>query len=575
MSRKLWWRLSLGALIVLGMGLVYSYSQETRYREQAEAFDLMKDVYQTILYRYYRDVSPQEFVNTAIQAVIDRELDPHTHYYKDKKAFANLKIHTEGEYGGLGIRVNMQDGRLTVISPMVNTPAARAGILSGDQIIRIDGKSAEGRNQDSLVDELRGDINSEVTLTIQRGDDEVFDTRLIRERIMVPSVPYYGVTQGIGYIQMSEFSKKTRHDLAEAIRQVEQQHPDGLILDLRNNPGGLLQQAVDVVSLFVGPDKKVVSTKNRSRDMYNEWKTEDPMVYSGKLAVLVNRGSASASEIVAGALQDYDRCVIIGTKTFGKGSVQNLIPIDNQGRMLKLTTSHYYIPSGRCIHRFSPAKSSSRSASLSQDSVAERISRSQDQVSYLNYEDSIFSEKIKQQTFYTSSGREVTAGDGIEPDIEVVDSTLSPISVFLTRHQAFFKFMIHYRKNHSIRDYSQIGTETLNVFAEWCSRKQELRYQSPAEKELQQLDVAIQKEGLQAELGRDIEDIRLKLRHDCPELIQRNSQEIIDLLQQQWISQNQADSFLYQLQFRKDPAIVKAIAVLKNQDDYEKILAGK
>jgi len=571
-------------LLIVGLLVLFFYSGSLNAKEaevikmtERESFKTFENFYRYLRYRYYRDVEPAELINQAIKSIIRDQLDPHSYYYEDKGSISNLMIHTKGEYGGLGTRVSMQDGLLTIISPMYNSPAIKAGILPGDQIIKIDGVSTKGTSLDELVNTLRGQIGTEVTLTIKRGDEPFFDITVIRDKIVVPSIPYYGVHDNVGYIHLVDFSKKTEGDLYQALTELKNQNVEGIIIDLRNNPGGLLDQAVKVVEMFVGADKVVVKTKGKTQQMYHEWLTEGEQIYNGKLAVLVNRGSASASEIVAGAIQDYDRGVVIGTNTFGKGSVQNILPLDleNQERMLKLTTSHYYIPSGRCIHKISDyGKRNKDEEKTNIDSLKKIVaSQKNEKISTIDFEDSLFAEIVKEQNYQTLKGRTVKAGDGISPDIIVKDSLLSAFATFFRRKNAFFKFVVDYRKTHPEQERIEVNNTMYENFIQFC-QDQEITYESPSQATLKKLKEEFTKENYSDSLQILSINIEKLLNEETKKYFEKNRSELEYLIKQQLALQIGGETAIYPLQFDNDPVFLKALEIIKNENEYSKILTA-
>src|SRR6266571_2279006 len=312
--------------------------------------DLFGDVFELVRADYVDDVSDETLVEGAINGMLTA-LDPHSNYLNSKN-FNDMKVQTRGEFGGLGIEVSMENGLVKVVSPIDDTPAAHAGLKPGDLITHIDGTPVQGLTLPEAVEKMRGLINTDINLTIRREGREPFDVKLTRAIIKIQSVRSHIESKNIGYIRITSFNEQTDVGLANAMKSLRQQADNkliGVILDLRNNPGGLLDQAVAVSDAFL--DKgEIVSTRGRRSDdaqRYNARPGAKPA--SGlPIAVLINGGSASASEIVAGALQDHHRAVLLGTRTFGKGSVQTIIPLAGHGAM-RLTTARYYTPSGRSI----------------------------------------------------------------------------------------------------------------------------------------------------------------------------------------------------------------------------------
>ena len=301
---------------------------------------------------YVEEMDSKDLIDNAIQGML-RILDPHTSYFEPKQ-YEELRIHTEGKFGGLGIQISIRDKVLTVMTPIAGTPASRSGIQSGDQIIKINGKSTAGITIDNAVEKLRGEPDTKVTISIRRkGESKDIDYTINREIIHIKSVPYYGVIQNdIGYIHLQTFSQDAGAEVERAIKELLKKNIKGMVFDLRHNPGGLLPQAIEVAEKFLPRKSLVVSTRGRVRGQNKEFysATQPVLPETMPLAVLVDYASASASEIVAGAIQDWDRGVVVGDTTFGKGSVQSILPLDKTHH-LKLTTAFYYTPSGRCINR--------------------------------------------------------------------------------------------------------------------------------------------------------------------------------------------------------------------------------
>ena len=301
--------------------------------------------------KYVEDVNPTELTDAALNGIRDI-LDPHTTVFTPKD-YEGLKVSMEGKFGGVGITISLRDNILTVISPLSGTPAFRLGIRAGDRIRKIDGKDTKGLSLDDAVSKLRGKIGTDVTVSIEReGVADLMEFTITRAEIVVHAVPYFGmVSKDIGYIKLATFSDKTRSDVENAIRGLKKQGMKKLILDMRYNPGGLLNQAIEISELFLKQGNVIVSTLGRTQRTESRARRDGILGADVPMAVLVNQGSASAAEIVSGALQDWDRALVVGKTSFGKGSVQTIFPLDNQGNALKLTTAFYYLPFGRCINK--------------------------------------------------------------------------------------------------------------------------------------------------------------------------------------------------------------------------------
>jgi carboxyl-terminal processing protease len=312
--------------------------------------DLFGQAFDSVRKNYVRPVQDSALVDSAIQGMVS-DLDPHSSYM-DAKAFADMQIQTKGEFGGVGIEVTAEDGLIKVISPIDDTPAAKAGVKTGDYIAAIDGTSIQGQPLNDAIDKMRGAPGSKVTLTILRtGQKKPFDVTLARAIIRVDSVKFHREGD-VGYIRLTAFNEQTGSGLARAITALKKQIGPGLkgyVLDLRNNPGGLLDQAIEVSDDFL-TSGEIVSTRGRHPDDTQRYDAKPgDMTDNKKIVILVNGGTASASEIVAGALQDHKRATVVGMTSFGKGSVQTIIPLGEAGGALRLTTARYYTPSGHSI----------------------------------------------------------------------------------------------------------------------------------------------------------------------------------------------------------------------------------
>jgi carboxyl-terminal processing protease len=317
--------------------------------ETYKQLNVFGDVFELVRSDYVDDVKDDTLVEGAINGMLTA-LDPHSNYLNSKN-FNDMKVQTRGEFGGLGIEVSMENGLVKVVSPIDDTPAANAGLKPGDLVTHLDGNPVQGLTLPEAVEKMRGPVNSDITLTIRREGREPFDVKLTRAVIKIRSVRSHLEGKNIGYIRITSFNEQTDVGLSNAMKNLKQQANGklvGLVLDLRNNPGGLLDQAVAVSDAFL--DKgEIVSTRGRRSDDAQRYNARPGDIAQGlPVAILINGGSASASEIVAGALQDHHRAILMGTRTFGKGSVQTIIPLAGHGAM-RLTTARYYTPSGRSI----------------------------------------------------------------------------------------------------------------------------------------------------------------------------------------------------------------------------------
>jgi len=350
-NKKIGWLILLGFVFGLVVGGISVHNVSALSNKTYERLKVFTDCLEIIKKHYVEDVKTEDLITGAIEGMLS-SLDPHSAYL-DPDMYHELQVETKGSFGGLGIEIAIKDGILTVIAPIEDTPAYRAGIKAGDKIVKINEESTKGLNLMECVKRMRGPKGTHVTLTIFReGSTQTQEVSMVRDIIKIQSVKYKTLEKGYGYLRISQFQDKTSADAMKALEALQKENPEGmrgLILDLRNDPGGLLDEAVAVSDLFLDSGV-IVTIKGRNEEektVFNAHK--EGTMPPWPMVILVNQGSASASEIVAGALQDYGRAVIMGSKTFGKGSVQTIIPLDD-GSGIRLTTARYYTPKGRTIH---------------------------------------------------------------------------------------------------------------------------------------------------------------------------------------------------------------------------------
>jgi carboxyl-terminal processing protease len=466
MTRKSVRTYLLSLIIVIWiMGGVFVFTATKAYAvEDSNKSDLYSNLqlFNEVLIKlkqnYVTDTNDEELIKSAIEGMLNAT-DPHTNYFTTDE-FTDFTSSTKGEFGGLGIQIDKKGDFITVVSPIEGTPAYRMGITAGDRIVRVDGVSVVAASTDDAIKKMRGAVGTKVTITISRpGMVDLLDFEIIRETIKIKSVPYsFKLDNGVGYIRISQFNESTDRELKAALDSLEVQQIKGLILDLRFNPGGLLDQAIDTVNEFIGPNKLVVETKGRIQTSNRQYFTRlprKPKEYP--IVVLVNEASASASEIFAGSLQDWDTGLIVGKPTFGKGSVQQLFPLSN-GNGIKITTSYYYIKSGRCIHK----EINDKLLTGQQVTEAERAAEDK---------------KAKDKIYYTVKGREVFGGGGITPDIEYTPDLLTNFGIELRRKNAIFNYAVDYmvKHNHSVSPEFRVNDEILEDFLSYAA-KQDIKY---------------------------------------------------------------------------------------------------
>ena len=396
--------------------------------------DTFIEVIQRIEDNYVDPVKPEKLVGGAVTGLM-QQLDPYSQYL-DGRGYAQLQSTTQGQFGGIGVLVSVRDQHPTVISPIEGSPAWRAGLHAGDVIVRIDGKSTTGFTIEEASALLRGAEGTRVALALRgEGEEEIRDVELVREIIRTRSVPYaFMADREVGYLRLANFSERSGTEVREGLERLRKEGAQRLILDLRSNPGGVLDQAVDVANQFLPKGSLVVSTRGRDPAQNQSYFVSAAGAESQwPLAVLVDGGSASASEILAGALQDLDRALLIGRTTFGKGSVQRVFPIRGRDAAVKLTTSLYYTPSGRSIHRrIAPAVLDSDEPDADEPETGAPAPR----------------DSAARPEFRTASGRRVLGGGGITPDVEIEPDTLSGPVAEIERRSLAFRFANRWSNSH-------------------------------------------------------------------------------------------------------------------------------
>jgi carboxyl-terminal processing protease len=399
-------------LVIIGIGLGAFVDNEFKI---TKSLDIFFNLYKELNYYYVDDIDPEKIIQSGIDGMLE-SLDPYTTFIPESE-LDDFKFQTTGQYGGIGALIRKFGDDIIITEPYEDFPAAKAGLKAGDILLEIDGKVVKNKGVSDVSESLKGMPGTEVIVEVQRpGIEKKIKKKIKREKITVPNVPYYGIVRdSIGYIRLTNFTSDAGKDVKEAVKELKALHAKAFILDLRNNPGGLLIEAVEVANCFVPENQLIVYTKGKVKEASKKYITiNNPIDTLTPMAVLVSRGSASASEIVAGALQDLDRAVIIGQRTFGKGLVQQTRPL-SYNTQLKVTTAKYYIPSGRCIQ------------------ARDYSHRNEDgSVGYIP--DSLIKE------FKTKTGRKVFDGGGIKPDIKLETEKLSDIAFNLYVKNYTFDF---------------------------------------------------------------------------------------------------------------------------------------
>ncbi len=529
--------------------------------------------------KYVEDVNPTELTDAALNG-IRNILDPHTTVFSPKD-YESLKVSMEGKFGGVGITISLRDNILTVISPLSGTPAFRLGIRAGDRIRKIDGKDTKGLSLDEAVNKLRGKIGTDVTVSIEReGVPDLMDFTITRAEIIVHAVPYYGmVSKDIGYIKLATFSDKTTSDVENALKVLQKRGMKKIILDMRYNPGGLLNQAIEISELFLKQGNLIVSTRGRTQKTESHARKNGIVKPDVPMVVLLNQGSASAAEIVSGALQDWDRALIIGKTSFGKGSVQTIFPLDNQGNALKLTTAFYYLPFGRCINK--PENGIKGLKLMEEEYAADEGDEKAD---------STKKDTAKVDTFYTNNGRMMFGSGGISPDVEVELAPMPWVVQVQERMAMYFKFAVKIRpdlekNNVKIDPNWEVPDSLFTQFRDFCMKDTNFtKIKSNALVGVDQLEKSIIREqnymGDSAKtvsdsaLAKRLEEMRKTLENNRNAQFDENKQYIKDGIKRELLTAFINDSVSTAFSLKQDKQLNEAIKYLSDMNLYKKAISA-
>ncbi len=555
--------------LIAVVAVIFASGKTNIYRQ----IRLADEVITTIYSEYVDPIDYRKLIKGAIDGMTST-LDPHTVFFTPKE-YKELQVDTRGKFGGLGIQIGLRDKWLTVISPIEGTPAYRMGIQAGDRIIKIEGKSTKGITTEEAVAKLRGEPGTKVTITIQReGEPKPFDVTIVRDIIEIKPVPYYGmVDDDIGYIRLTQFSQEAGDEVKNALLDLQQQGAKKIIFDLRSNPGGLLSQAVSVASQFLGADALVVYTKGRTEYQSREYYTENEGVFSdGPLIVLINGGSASASEIVTGAIQDHDRGVVLGMQSFGKGLVQSVRPMAD-GTALKITTAKYYIPSGRCIQKEYYLKSKNSSI------ISDTLNYNPDEEDPWDFETTPSDTDTTEEKplYYTKGGRKVYGGGGIAPDVKFEPRKLKKLEFDLVSKGLFFEFAVHYVATHKGKLKSPDFEVTDDMLAEFKKfiKQKDFEYKSRAELILEELDSVAREDSISDTTMQIVENLRNRLTAEEKLDFQRSKKFIKREIKRQLIQAIWGEKERYRFDLKNDETVQKAIEVLNKPGEYESYLTVK
>jgi carboxyl-terminal processing protease len=520
--------------------------------EVAKNVDIFVTILKELNAKYADEISPGTLTKTAIDAMLE-SLDPYTVYYPESQ-IEEFKLMTTGQYGGIGALIQQYGNYVVISEPYENSPAAKAGLLAGDRILKINNQSTVGKNSDDISTILKGEPGTNISLEIERpGADKPLTFNITRKEIKMPNIPYSGILEHhIGYIKLDQFTDNAGNEVKEAFLKLKEQGMDYLILDLRNNGGGLLNEAVNIMNIFVDQNIMIAETKGKIKEQSNVYKTRYPVVDRQiPVVVLVNNLSASASEIVSGAFQDLDRGVIVGKKTYGKGLVQNIVPL-SYNTTLKITVSKYYIPSGRCVQNIDYFnKDTLNNSPYIPDSLA--------------------------TPFKTLNGRTVYDKGGIEPDVMTPDTIASNILIALVMHNLIFDYANQFYATHPTILPAEKFVITDAIYNDFISflKGKDYSYTTDSEELLEEL----KKAAIEEKYFPAIESLYKEMSDKITQ------EKAIDLIKfKDEISQYLGSEIAVRYYFQKgriinsltsDPDVKYAKDILLDQPRYKAILSGK
>lgn len=535
-------------VLLIGIFLISSMAfvrQGDLYFQIKKQLTIFSDVYKQVSTLYVSEVSPEKLMRTGLDAML-RELDPYT-VFIDEGEQQQMEIISQGTYGGVGIDAGFRGVQIVVIAPLEGYPAERAGIRAGDVIVSVNEVMVEGLSPEEVQQLTIGDAGTNVTITVKRsGIEDPIIFELVRERIEVKNIEYAGFIEGrdrLAYLQLTRFGQRSAEEIREKLLSYrEDQGLNGLILDLRNNPGGLLNEAVEIVDKFIEPGVTVVETKGRIENHNTVFVSDEPAVFDElPIVVLMNHGSASASEVVAGAFQDLDRAVIIGQTSFGKGLVQTVRPL-SYNTSLKITISQYYIPSGRSIQSIDYALENGVEGRQIPDSL--------------------------RRAFTTKNGRTVYDGFGIEPDILIDEDEDSRARVALLQNNKFFFFVADYMADNGS---SKQPDQMFEAFKEYLE-KQNFDYSVSADQHLERLIASIDNFDDEEKTVELIGELKRSIERKKEQDLMNNRDFIEQRLNEEWVAQTGSTERRVQQRLSTDRSVQEAVKLLENRERYHTIL---
>lgn len=536
------------ALLLLGGTLAFQIKND-RLFAIAKSIDIFATLIRELDTYYVDQIDPEKLLTVGIQAMLE-ELDPYTEYIPEEES-DDFRMLTTGEYAGVGALIGNRGEGNVVLMPYTGFPAQNAGMRIGDLLLKVDSIAVQKKSTSEVSELLKGPANTGVTVTVKRGEDTLRFS-LNRKKISLKNVPFYGkLDEKTGYIKLSDFTPNASAEVRNALVSLKAQGATQLVLDLRDNPGGLINEAVEIVNLFIPKGKEVVKTIGKLQQVNYTYKTsKTPLDKEIALVVLINERSASAAEIVAGALQDYDRAVLLGQKSFGKGLVQTTLPLSFNAQV-KVTTAKYYIPSGRCIQAIDYAKSREEGSS---GTVPDSL----------------------RKAFKTANGRIVLDGAGIEPDEKVTEKSYAPISYTLVAGNHVFDYATtFFYKNPSIASPSkfQVSEEVYADFKKFLVGK-EYDYTTYTEKSVQDLEKYLAKEPYFSEVKEQLEQIKSRVNHSKENDLETHQKEIKKILGEEIVSRYYFQEGMIEASLQGDPVIDLAKQYFASPTRMVKVLSG-
>jgi len=544
------WKTLLLSGAIAGAGALTIAAGDS-YFEISKNLEIFNELYKELNVYYVDDTQPGKLMKTGIDAMLS-SLDPYTQFIPESD-MEDYRFMTTGQYGGIGAMIKRKEERVVISEPYEGFPAMKAGIWAGDEIVEVDGRKVKGMSTEEVSKLLKGQAGTTVKVLAQRNGEEPILHSLVREEIKIPDVPFKGiidVENGVGYIKLNSFTQTAGQEVRNALKELKEQGAQKIVLDLRGNGGGLLRESVNIVNLFVPKNELVVETKGRIAEWDKTYKTlSEPLDAEIPLVVLVDGGSASASEIVCGSLQDLDRAVVVGERTFGKGLVQQTRDLFYNSK-LKVTVAKYYIPSGRCIQKldYSQRDSTGKVTEVKEDAIAE---------------------------FKTRNGRPVFDGRGVMPDVQVTEPELAKVVGGLYEKDLFFDFATEYRLKHADIGPAEDFRITDELYAEFATyvKEHEVDYDTESMEALEALVEVARKERYYDVVQDQLATLRKQLEPDHTEDIVRFRKDIEEVLRSELVSRYHFQTGRAKTAMTSDPYIRKAKDVLVD-GSYPTILAG-